>query len=123
VTLADDRQLVSTSALQRRAAFRISIEVPVWIEFPVERDCELVDISVLGARMNVQLPVEIGGVCEFLLVTEDYGTLPITAEVVRAAGGETAVRFVGVPHTAARAIKEIIVGEQRRQLKKRIDVA
>jgi len=73
--------------------------------------------------MNVQLPVEIGGVCEFLLVTEDYGTLPITAEVVRAAGGETAVRFVGVPHTAARAIKEMIVGEQRRQLKKRIDVA
>ena len=122
LALAGDQRSDDRDLPQRRAAFRISIEIPVWIEYPVERDCEVIDISVLGARLNVRLPVDLGAVCEFLLITEDFGTIPISAEVVRAMDGETAVRFVGIPYTAARAVKDMIVGEQRRRLLRRSQV-
>jgi c-di-GMP-binding flagellar brake protein YcgR len=108
---------------QRRAAFRVELTLPVWVEYPVERDCQLVDISVLGARFNAELPCSPGSTSEFLLVTEEYGTVPIAGEVVRVSDGETAVKFIRLEHDAERAVTQMVNAEQRRKIKSRVNVA
>ena len=105
---------------QRREAFRVELTLPVWIEYPIERDCELVDLSVLGARFSAELPCVAGSTSEFLLVTEEYGTVPVTGEVVRVGNGETAVRFLRLDHSAERAVTQIVHRAQRRKLQRRI---
>jgi c-di-GMP-binding flagellar brake protein YcgR len=108
---------------QRRAAFRVDLALPVWVEYPIERDCELVDLSVLGARLSAELPCSPGSTSEFLLVTEDYGTIPITGEVVRVSDGETAVKFIRLEHDAERAVTDLITAAQRQKLQRRLGVA
>jgi hypothetical protein len=49
-----------TPTEQRRAAFRVDMTLPVWVEYPIDRDCELVDLSVLGARFSAELPCAAG---------------------------------------------------------------
>lgn len=123
VRLTGERVSEVADVEQRRAAFRVDVKLPVWVEYPVERDCELVDISVLGARFNTELPCAAGSTSEFLLVTEEYGTIPVAGEVVRVNAGETAVRFMPLAHNAERAVTEIITAEQRRRLQHRLGVA
>jgi hypothetical protein len=105
---------------QRRAAFRVPMTLPVWVERPIEHDCQLVDISILGARLNAELPCSPGSTSEFLLVTEEYGTIPIVGEIVRISDGETAVKFIKLAHDAERAVAEMVNREQRRELRKRV---
>lgn len=105
---------------QRRAAFRVGLQLPVWVEYPIERDCQLVDISVLGARFTAELPAALGSTSDFLLVTEEYGTVPITGEIVRVRDGETAVKFVKLTHDAERAVTEMVNAEQRRVIQSRV---
>lgn len=105
---------------QRRAAFRVDVALPVWVEYPIERDCELVDLSVLGARIGAELPCSPGSTSEFVLVTESFGTIPITGEVVRVGNGETAVRFIRLEHSAERAVTELVSSAQRRNLRHRV---
>jgi c-di-GMP-binding flagellar brake protein YcgR len=112
-----------TPSEQRRAAFRVDVTLPVWVEYPVERDCELVDLSVLGARFSAELPCAPGSTSEFLLITEEYGTIPITGEVVRVGKGETAVRFLRLDHSAERAVTRILTSAQRRDLQHRVNVS
>ena len=108
---------------QRREAFRVDMALPVWVEYPIERDCQLVDLSVLGARFSAELPCAPGTTSEFLLVTEEYGTIPITGEVVRVSNGETAVRFIRLEHNAERAVTDLITVAQREKLQRRIGVS
>ncbi len=107
---------------QRRAAYRVPVSLPVWFDQPVECDCQLVDLSVNGARFDAELPCDPGSASEFMLVTESYGTIPIAGEVVRVGKGETAVRFLRLAHDAARVVTEIVALEQRRRLKLRVKV-
>lgn len=52
-------------------------------------------------------------------MTERYGTVPLSGEVVRAGGGETALRFTRFEEGAERVVTEIISREQRRRLRAR----
>lgn len=108
---------------QRREAFRVGLTLPVWVNTPVELDCQLVDLSVLGARFSAQLPCMPGADAEFMLVTERYGTVPISGEVVRAGEGQTAVRFTRFGDRAERAVTELVSSEQRRVLRHRVEVS
>jgi c-di-GMP-binding flagellar brake protein YcgR len=111
-----------TPTEQRRAAFRVDMTLPVWVEYPIDRDCELVDLSVLGARFSAELPCAAGSTSEFLLVTEEHGTIPVTGEVVRVSNGETAVRFLRLDHSAERAVRRMVTGAQRHKLQRRVSV-
>ena len=114
--MAAERHLTVVGQSPRRAAFRVDSSLPVWVTYPVELDCNLLDVSVAGACFDVALPLPPGTVCEFVLVTEEYGTIPLTGEVVRIGAEETAVSFSVVRHDAARALKELVLSEQRHRL-------
>jgi hypothetical protein len=55
------------SGEQRRDAFRVSMNLPVYVDEPMELYCELVDISVLGLRFDRELPCSPGVEVEFRL--------------------------------------------------------
>ncbi len=71
-----------------------------YVDEPMERYCELVDISVLGLRLDRELPCTPGVKVFFRLVIPSYGATPkptemeLAAEVVRVEGGYTGLRFV-----------------------------
>lgn len=107
---------------QRREAFRIGMSLPVYVDEPMERYCELVDISVLGLRLDRELPCTPGVTVHFRLVIPTYGATPkptemeLSAEVVRVEGSFTGLRFTRLEHHQTRAIRELVHGHQRRLL-------
>ncbi len=58
---------------QRREAFRIRMNMPVHGDGPMQRDCELVDSAVLGARLDRELPCTPGVRVTFRVVVPSYG--------------------------------------------------
>jgi hypothetical protein len=107
---------------QRREAFRIRMNMPVHVDAPMQLYCELVDISVLGARFDRELPCTSGVKVTFRVVIPSYGAtrdlleLQLLAEVMRVDEGSTGVRFVEMTHGEARAVRELVHGQQRRLL-------
>lgn len=117
VEIADRR-----SGDQRREAFRIAMQMPVQMDHPMALYCELVDISVLGLRIDRELPCTPGVTVEFRLVIPSYGAtlkpdeLELIAEVVRVEEGFTGLSFVALEHDQAHAVRELVHGHQRRLL-------
>lgn len=117
VEIADRR-----SGDQRRDAFRISMNMPVYVDEPMERYCELVDVSVLGLRLDRELPCTPGVTVFFRLVIPSYGATPkpteleLVAEVVRVEGGYTGLQFTRLEQDQTRAVRELVHGHQRRLL-------
>src|SRR5579875_1765167 len=81
------------SGEQRRGAFRVAMRMPVYVDAPMQSYCELVDISVLGLRLDAELPCTPGVLVDFRLVVPSYGATPkpeeieLFAEVVRVNAG------------------------------------
>jgi PilZ domain len=117
VTLAERR-----TGGQRREAFRIRMKMPVHVDEPMELYCELVDISVLGARLDRELPCTPGVIVTFRVVIPSYGAtrdlveVELRAEVMRVDRHSTGIRFVEMTHGDARAVRELVHGQQRRLL-------
>lgn len=107
---------------QRRDAFRISMNLPVYVDAPMEVYCELVDISVLGLRFDRELPCTPGVAIDFRLEIPTYGATPkpdeleLYARVVRVEDGFTGLRFMRLEIDQARAVRELVHGHQRRLL-------
>jgi hypothetical protein len=115
--LADRR-----SGDQRRDAFRLAMNLPVYVDEPMERYCELVDVSVLGLCFDCELPCTPGVTVFFRLVIPSYGATPkptemeLAAEVVRVENGFTGLRFAKLEHDQTRAVRDLVHGHQRRLL-------
>ena len=81
------------------------MNMPVYVDEPMERYCEFVDISVLGLRLDRELPCTPGVKVFFRLVIPSYGATPkpteieLVAEVVRVEGGYTGLQFVALEQT------------------------
>jgi hypothetical protein len=107
---------------QRREAFRIRMNMPIHVDAPMQLYCELVDISVLGARLDRELPCTPGVKVDFRVVVPSYGAtrdlieLALRAEVMRADDDSTGIRFIEMTHGEARAVRELVHGQQRRLL-------
>jgi PilZ domain len=107
---------------QRREAFRIRMNMPIHVDAPMQLYCELVDISVLGARLDRELPCTPGVKVDFRVVVPSYGAtrdlieLALRAEVMRADNDSTGIRFIEMTHGEARAVRELVHGQQRRLL-------
>jgi hypothetical protein len=107
---------------QRREAFRVSMNLPVYVDEPLELYCELVDISVLGLRFDRELPCSPGIEVVFRLEVPTYGATPkpqeleLFAEVVRVDDGYTGLRFLRLAVDETRAVRELVHGHQRRLL-------
>ena len=107
---------------QRREAFRVAMQLPVYVDGPMELYCELVDISVLGLRFDRELPCTPGITIEFRLEIPSYGAtlkpteLELFAEVVRVEDGFTGLRFLRMELDQTRAVRELVHGHQRRLL-------
>lgn len=107
---------------QRRDAFRLAMSIPVYVDEPMERYCELVDISVLGLRLDRELPCTSGVTVFFRLVIPSYGATPkptemeLAAEVVRVEDGYTGLRFARLETQQTRAVRELVHSHQRRLL-------
>jgi PilZ domain len=114
VEIADRR-----SGDQRRDAFRTAMNMPVYVDEPMERYCELVDVSVLGLRLDRELPCTPGVTVFFRLVIPSYGAtakpaeLELAAEVVRVEDGFTGLRFVKLELSESRAVRELVHDHQR----------
>ena len=110
------------SGLQRREAFRIGMNLPVYVDDPMELYCELVDISVLGLRFDRALPCSSGTMIFFRLEIPSYGATPkpeqleLAAEVLRIDAGYTGLRFRRLEIEQTRAVRELVHGHQRRLL-------
>ncbi len=107
------------SGEQRREAFRIAMSLAVFVDDPMELYCELVDISVLGLRLDRELPCTPGVQVEFRLEIPTYGAtlkpreVGLCAEVVRVGDGFTGLRFVALEPSETRAVRELVHGQQR----------
>jgi hypothetical protein len=107
---------------QRREAFRVGMNMPVYVDEPMELYCELVDISVLGLRFDRELPCTLGVMIEFRLEIPSYGATPrpeqldLLAEVLRLSAGFTGLRFPRLELEQMRAVRELVHGHQRRLL-------
>jgi hypothetical protein len=107
---------------QRREAFRIGMNMPVYVDEPMETYCELVDISVLGLRFDRELPCTPGVKVYFRLVIPSYGATPkpteveLSAEVVRVEDGFTGLRLIDLQLDQTRAVRDLVHGHQRRLL-------
>ena len=105
--------------VQRREAFRVGMRVAIHIESPMKMFCELVDISVLGARFDRELPCTPGVKIRFLMELPSYGAgtkpdeLELAAEVVRVHYGATGVRFVDLNKEQSRAVSDLVGQRQR----------
>lgn len=110
------------SGEQRREAFRIGMKMAVHVDAPMQCYCELVDISVLGMRIDRDLPCTPGVKIDFRLVIPSYGAtlvpdeLPLFAEVVRVEQDYTGLRFVDLTFGETRAVRELVHDHQRRLL-------
>jgi hypothetical protein len=93
--------------------------VPVYLDSPMQLFCELVDMSVLGARFDRELPCTPGIRIRFRIHIPAYGASPepeeleLTAEVVRVEYGDTGVRFVELDGEQARAVRRVVSERQR----------
>lgn len=98
------------------------MSMPVHVDAPMQLYCELVDISVLGLRLDRELPCSPGVAIDFRLVIPSYGAtlkpneLDLCAEVVRVEGGFTGLRFVALDFEQTRAVRDLVNGQQRRML-------
>lgn len=107
---------------QRRDAFRVGMNLSVYVDEPMQLYCELADVSVLGLRLDRELPCTPGVIVEFRLVIPSYGAAPkpteleLLAEVVRVDGGFTGLRFPRMEIDQTRAIRDLVHGHQRRLL-------
>ena len=107
---------------QRREAFRIGMNLPVYVDDPMERYCELVDISVLGLRFDRELPCTPGVKIHFRLVIPSYGAtldpeeMELAAEVVRVEEGFTGLRLIDLQLHQTRAVRALVHDHQRRLL-------
>lgn len=110
------------SGEQRRDAFRVSMNLPVYVDAPMELYCELVDISVLGLRLDRELPCTPGVAIDFRLEIPTYGATPkpveleLYARVVRVDDGFTGLRFMRLEIDQTRSVRELVHGHQRRLL-------
>lgn len=110
------------SGFQRREAFRIGMNLPVYVDEPMELYCELVDISVLGLRFDRELPCPPGATILFRLEIPSYGATPkpeqleLAGEVLRVDAGYTGLRFRRLEVEPMRAVRELVHGHQRRLL-------
>ncbi len=104
---------------QRREVFRVGMNRPVYVDEPMERYCELVDISVLGLRLDRELPCTPGIKIWFRLVIPTFGATPepdeleLCAEVVRVEGGFTGLRLVDLQLHQTRAVRRLVQEHQR----------
>jgi hypothetical protein len=107
------------SGYQRREAFRIGMNLPVYVDEPMELYCELVDISVLGLRFDRELPCAPGIMITFRLEIPTYGATPkpeqleLFGEVLRLEAGFTGLRFRRLELEQMRAVRELVNGYQR----------
>jgi len=107
---------------QRRQAYRVNMRLPVHIDHPVQLFCEVVDISVLGVRLDRELPCTPGVVVEFRVEVPMYGAaakpevIDLQAEIVRVGGHYTGLRFVDLEPESARAVRDLVNAQQRRIL-------
>ncbi len=107
---------------QRREAFRVAMNLPVYVDEPMETYCELVDISVLGLRFDRELPCTPGVTVAFRVEIPTYGAtrkpkeLDLFAEVVRVEDGYTGLCFLRLELDQTRAVRELVHGHQRRLL-------
>lgn len=114
---------------QRREAFRVSLRMSVLVDEPMECYCELVDISVLGLRLDRELPCTPGVTVYLRLEIPSYGETPapraleLVAETVRVEDGYTGLRFARLEHHQTRAVRELVHSHQRRLLLARRPVA
>ncbi len=98
------------------------MNLPVYVDEPLELYCELVDISVLGLRFDRELPCSPGIEVVFRLEVPTYGATPkpqeleLFAEVVRVDDGYTGLRFLRLAVDETRAVRELVHGHQRRLL-------
>jgi hypothetical protein len=110
------------SGSQRREAFRVEMNLPVYVDEPMELYCELVDISVLGLRFDRELPCTPGVTIGFRLEVPTYGATPkpeeheLFAQVVRVEHGFTGLRFLRMETEQTKTVREIVHGHQRRLL-------
>jgi hypothetical protein len=110
--------LFSGLGVQRRQAFRVRMRLPVHIEAPMCMYCETVDMSVLGVRLDRELPCAPGVEIRMTIEVPSYdGTKPreieLEGEVVRVQDGDTGVQFADMTTEQKRAVREIINEQQR----------
>jgi hypothetical protein len=104
---------------QRREAFRVGMNLPVYVDEPMELYCELVDISVLGLRFDRELPCSPGVMVAFRLEIPSYGATPkpeqleLFAEVLRRGAGFTGLRFPRLELEQMRAVRDLVHSHQR----------
>lgn len=106
------------SGSQRREAFRVGMRLSVHVESPMQMYCELVDISVLGARFDRELTCTPGVKIRFTLEIPSYGAekpreLELRGVVVRVNGGNTGLRFADLSPEQAREVRELVNEQQR----------
>jgi hypothetical protein len=103
---------------QRREAFRVGMRLAVHLESPMQMYCELVDISVLGARLDRELPCTPGVKIRFTLEIPNYGIgkpeeLELQGVVVRVNGGNTGLRFAELTPEQTRQVRDLVNEQQR----------
>jgi hypothetical protein len=94
------------------------MRLPVHVEAPMQMYCETVDMSVLGARLDRELPCVPGVAVTLTVEIPNYdGTKPrevqLRAEVVRVQEGDTGVRLLDMTTGQKQAVREIINEQQR----------
>lgn len=104
--------------VQRRQAFRVPMRMAVRVDAPMQMYCELIDMSVNGARLDRELPCTPGVRIRFSLEVPGYGArkppdVELRAEVVRVEGGSTGVRFIELDHAQTRAVRDLVNERQR----------
>jgi c-di-GMP-binding flagellar brake protein YcgR len=104
--------------LQRREAFRVGMRLAVHVESPMQLYCELIDISVLGARLDRELPCTPGVRIRFTLEIPSYGVdkphqIELQGAVVRVNGGNTGLRFTELTPEQTREVRELVNEQQR----------
>ena len=98
------------------------MNLPVYVDEPMECYCELVEISVLGLRFDRELPCTPGVKIHFRLVIPSYGAtlnpeeMELAAEVVRVEDGFTGLKLTDLQLHQTRAVRELVHSHQRRLL-------
>lgn len=98
------------------------MNMPVYVDEPIELYCELVNVSVLGLRLDRALPCHPGTMIFFRLEIPSYGATPkpeqieLYAEVLRIDAGFTGLRFRRLELEQMRAVRDLVHSHQRRLL-------
>jgi hypothetical protein len=103
--------------VQYRQAFRVRICLPVQLTAPARLECETVDLSVLGVRLNRELPCALGTAVGFTADLDGRGVpgprrLELRAEVVRIHQGDTGLRFIALTQDQRRTVRELVHSQQ-----------